>query len=62
MVWLFETRMWWKWNILFYGQFHCKAGCIYKVIGEDVGTRFGTSKYELDRPLPRGKNKKVIGN
>ena len=56
MVWLFETGMWWKWNILFYGQFHCKPGCIYKVIGENVGTRFGTSKYELDRPLPRGQN------
>ena len=23
--------------------------------------RFGTSNYEVDRPLPKGKNKKVIG-
>ena len=28
---------------------------------EDVETRFDTSNYELDRPLPKGKNKKVIG-
>ena len=29
---------------------------IYKDIAEDVETRFDTSDYELDRPLPRGKN------
>ena len=34
---------------------------IYKGIAEDVETRFDTSNYELDRPLPKGKNKKVIG-
>ena len=34
---------------------------IYKDIVEDVETRFDTSNYELDRPLPRGKDKKVIG-
>ena len=34
---------------------------IYKDIAEDVETRFDTSNYELDRPLSRGKNKKVIG-
>ena len=34
---------------------------IYKKIAEDVKTRFDTSNYELDRPLPKGKNKKVIG-
>ena len=27
----------------------------------DVETRSDTSNYELDRPLPKGKNKKVIG-
>ena len=26
-------------------------------IAEDVETRFDTSNYELDRPLPKGKNK-----
>ena len=34
---------------------------IYKDIAKDVETRFDTSNYELDRPLPKGKNKKVIG-
>ena len=28
---------------------------------EDVETRFNTSNYELDKPLPKVKNKKVIG-
>ena len=28
---------------------------------EDVETRFGTSNYELERPLPRGKNKNITG-
>ena len=28
---------------------------------EDVETRFDTSNFERDRPLPKGKNKKVIG-
>ena len=32
----------------------------YKDIAEDVETRFDTSGY-CDRPLPIGKNKKVIG-
>ena len=43
--------------------FHCihKTDDIYKDIAEDVETRFDTSNYELDRPLPNGKNKKVIG-
>ena len=33
---------------------------IYKDTTEDVETRFDTSNYELDTPLPKGKNKKVI--
>ena len=37
-----------------------KTDDIYKDIAEDVETRFDTSNYELDRPLPKGKNKKVI--
>ena len=38
-----------------------KTDDIYKDIAEDLETRFDTSKFELDRPLPKGKNKKVIG-
>ena len=34
---------------------------IHKDIAEDVKTRFDTSNFELDRPLAKGKNKKVIG-
>ena len=33
----------------------------YKDIADDVEKRFATSNYEVDRPLPTGKNKKVIG-
>ena len=40
---------------------YIKTNGIYKDIAEDVGTRFNTSNYELDRPLPKGKNKKDIG-
>ena len=34
---------------------------IHKDIAEDVETRSDTSNYEIDRPLPTGKNKNVIG-
>ena len=40
---------------------HIKTNDIYKDVTEDAKTRFDTSNYELDRPLPKGKNKKVIG-
>ena len=33
----------------------------YKDISYDVDKRFDTSNYECNRPLPTGKNKKVIG-
>ena len=39
---------------------HKKEG-IYSGIAKDVETRFDTSNYQLDRPLRKGKNKKVIG-
>ena len=39
---------------------HEKTEDIYKDIAEDVEARFGTSNYEIDRPLPMGKNEKVI--
>ena len=37
---------------------YIKTEHIYRDIAE---TRFDTSNYELDRPLSKGKNKKVIG-
>ena len=33
-----------------------KTDDIYKDIAEDVWTRFDTSNYELEGPLPKGKN------
>ena len=40
---------------------HLKTDDIYKDIAEDAKTRFDTSNFEEDIPLPRGKNKQVIG-
>ena len=40
---------------------HVKTDDIYKDIEEDVEKRFDTSNFEIDRPLPVGKNKKVVG-
>ena len=34
---------------------------LYKYIAQDVEERFDTSNYDVDRPLPKEKNKKVIG-
>ena len=38
-----------------------KTNDFYKDISDDVECKFGTSNYEVKRPLPMGKNKKVIG-
>ena len=40
---------------------YIKTDDTYKDIAEDAETKFDTLSYELDRPLPNGKNKKVIG-
>ena len=45
---------------------HIKTKDFYKDIADDVEKRFDTSNYEtkynsIDRHLPTGKNKKVIG-
>ena len=40
---------------------YIKTDDLYKYIAEDVETGFDTSNFELDGPLPKGKNKKVIG-
>ena len=37
---------------------YIKTNDVYKDIAKDVETRFDTSNYESDRPLPKGKNKK----
>ena len=38
-----------------------KTNDFYKDIADDVENRFDTSNYEENRPLPTGKNKKIIG-
>ena len=38
-----------------------KTNDFYEDIASDVESRFDTSNYEVNRPLPMGKNKKVIG-
>ena len=39
---------------------HVKTDDIYKNIADVVETRLDTLNFELDRPLPKGKKKKVI--
>ena len=39
---------------------HVKIDNIYKDIAKDIEARFDTSNFKLQRPLPEGKNKKVI--
>ena len=38
-----------------------KTNGFYKKFTSDIENRFDTSNYELNRPLPKGKNKNVIG-
>ena len=38
---------------------YIKTEDFYRDISQDIETRFGTSKHEIDRPLPKAKNKKV---
>ena len=40
---------------------YIKTEDFYKDIADDVKCKFDTSNYEVYRPLPTGKNKKVIG-
>ena len=40
---------------------HIKTEDFYKDIADNVEKRIDRSNYECDRPLPRGKNKKVTG-
>ena len=52
--------MWWKYKNLYgHGQLHCS--CKSKWYLQRYCRRFNTSNFEIDRPLPKGKNKKVNG-
>ena len=39
---------------------HVKTDDIYKDIAENVETKLDASNFELERPLPKGRNKEVI--
>ena len=41
--------------------FYVKTEDFYEDITDDIEKSFDTSNYEVDRPLPKGNNKKVIG-
>ena len=38
-----------------------KTEDFYEAVANDVEKKFDTSNYEVNRPLPKGKNKKVTG-
>ena len=40
---------------------HIKTKYVYKEISDYVDKRFDTSDHEVNRPLPTGKNEKLIG-
>ena len=40
---------------------YVKTDNVYKDIAENVGKNCDTSNFELERPFPKGKNKKVMG-
>ena len=40
---------------------HIKTEDFYKGIADDVEKKYDTSNYTVEKPLPIGKNKKVIG-
>ena len=39
---------------------YIKTEDVYEDIADDVGKRFDTKNYEVNRPLPKGKSRKVI--
>ena len=45
------------WLPLYGFTVYIKTDYIYRDTAEDVETIFDASNYELDRPLPKGKNK-----
>ena len=51
----------WKPNYVTWFTVYKKMDDIYIEFAKDVETRFDTSNYELDRSLPKGEGKKVIG-
>ena len=65
LVWLRENKYGEKTKLCYMdtGVFivHIKAEENYEDIAKYVGTKFDTTSYDLGRPLPKEKNKNVIG-
>ena len=64
MVWFFETNIWRKSKLRYINRdrfiISIKTEDIYLDNAKDVETRLDISHYELDRPFPEERNKKVI--
>ena len=64
-MWLGKTKIFRKSKTVLYGyrklHYVHNTDYIFKNIAKDFETRFDTSNYELERPLPKGKNIKLIG-
>ena len=62
---IIKTKIWWNNKIMSYGHRHLY--CIHKDRWylskhcRKCWNKVDSSNYESDRPLPKGKNKKVIG-
>ena len=64
LVWLCKIKLWWKSKVMLVKQSfiaYIKTDDIYKDITENLETRFDTSNHDLDKPLLKRKNNKVIG-
>ena len=62
MVWLCKTKYVEKVKLCYMETgfiVYIKTVNIYNNIAGDVQTRFNTLDYKLNRPLPKGKNKKL---
>ena len=59
MVWLYEAKVSWQCKIILH-IINIKTEDFFEDMANDVAERFDASNYQVDKPLPTGKNKKVI--
>ena len=61
---LYQTKLLMLWKLCYMDTYsfivNTKTEDVYEYIADDVEKRFGTSNYEIDKPLPIVENKKVI--
>lgn len=64
-VWLSRKQVWWDGKSSYTDTdsfiVHVKPEKVYSDFAGDVGSRFDTSNYKVEKLLPKDKNKKVIG-